>query len=428
MVHGSILQETIDIEEYEEVADLRKIVEKPEAIIEIEKVVVPSDEAISMTPRDDWLLANVYHDNSDNSKVEVPAEVTDVKRNTFIEVAEKFLDDYKEITSALFQKFRVVSNENFYFQSIKNYRLMLEGKKFLNARQKNLILGSVSKKLRLESEHLKLYRQNEPNEEIKRDLEDESAGIGKTTRDYFDDLVIVLEGKETDESELELICKNVEMSNFAKNILFNSLQTQNVEKQTKQKILGRNRKFQDNRFEFLRNRIKMLKNILIEENNVIQQLWEGATTLQKKMQLKKEIVQLYLKDSEIQASIEMLLFDFMTVLRSKELKQLWKKTTNLFSCINMRRVLFSDQPLLKSLGRLLEPYEITSELVEKMLNLISDEYVMDCMQQILKQSGNDFSDFMQIMNDEENKKFKNLRDKILEWNNWEEYALLIPSR
>ncbi|GIX87059.1 uncharacterized protein CEXT_161931 [Caerostris extrusa] len=122
----------------------------------------------------------------------------------------------------------------------------------------------------------------------------------------------------------------------------------------------------------------------------------------------------------------MLLFDCMTILKRKELQKLWIKTTNLFNGVSLRNVLAHGHPLLESLGRLLDPYDLPSQLVEKMLELISDGDCIDCIQQILDQTGTDFTGFVKIMNDDEDDAFKQLREKILCSSRWREYAFWIP--
>ncbi|GFY60351.1 uncharacterized protein TNIN_442841 [Trichonephila inaurata madagascariensis] len=116
----------------------------------------------------------------------------------------------------------------------------------------------------------------------------------------------------------------------------------------------------------------------------------------------------------------------MNILNTKDLKELWLKTTNLFSGISLRNVIAHGNPLLESLGTLLDPNDLPSELVRKMINLIRDEPVVDCMQQILEKAEYQFPKFMEFMNDEEDEQFKDLREKIKECKNWKDYAFLIP--
>ncbi|GBM20862.1 hypothetical protein AVEN_224109-1 [Araneus ventricosus] len=446
MFHDSTSQEATDTKERKEVVDLYENSEDPQQVILIEENYLPFSEAISMSSRDDWLLANVfniYHDYPG------PAEMIDVQRkrkkssefNIFVEHAAKFLDRYEAIANKIFQKIpkkkeRIVE---FHSGSIEKYCFILKGWTVLKNKEKDFIVRSVPKQFQnvpklkrrvkgllrskteftkeIEVELSKLNLKNKEIKEIKENIKfgiiDDATLIVDSARDYFSELKVMMESKEIDKKECELLCKKLELPDKAKDLLMKLLP-------------GQNKKVPGNQFEFLRNRIKILKNILIEETNAIQQLWERATTPRRKMHVKEKVIQLYLNNSEIQASVETLLFDCMAILSSKELKKLWKKTTNLFNGINLRNVLAHGHPLLESLGRLLDPYDLPSELVERMLTLISDEYAMDCMQQILEQSGTDFSGFMTIMNDEDNEQFKNLREQILECDQWKEYALLIP--
>ncbi|GBM20691.1 hypothetical protein AVEN_105933-1 [Araneus ventricosus] len=451
MFHDSISEETIGTEECREVVDLYENAEDPQTDIQTEENDLPFAEAIS-TPSNDWLLYNVFNVNQDypvNSKAESSAEMMVVKRNknknskfnTFLEHATTILDGYEAIAYDIFQKIpkKKERNVEFHSGSIEKYCMILKGWTVLTNGEKEFILQSVPKQFQntpelkrrvkgllrgkteftkeIEVELSKLNLKNKEIKEIKENIEfgliDDAIVIVDKARDHFSDLKVMMESEEIDKKECELLCKKLEIPDNAKDILMKL-------------VPGQNKKVPGNQFQFLRNRIKMLKNILIAENNAIQQLWERATTPRRKMHVKEKVIQLYLNNSEIQASVETLLFDCMTMLSSKELKILWKKTTNLFNGINLRNVLAHGHPLLESLGRLLDPYDLPSELVEKMLKLISDEYVIDCIQQILEQSGTDFSGFMKIMNDEEDEKFKNLREQILECDHWKEYALLIP--
>ncbi|CAL1279935.1 unnamed protein product [Larinioides sclopetarius] len=449
MFHESISQETIDVEDCTEVVDLYENSEDPQTEIHTEENDLPFLEVTS-TPSNDWLLSNVFNVNQDypvNSKAESSAETMVIKRNrnfkfnTFVEHATKILDGYEAIAYDIFQKIpnKKERNIEFHSGSIEKYCLILKGWTFLKNEQKQLIIESVPKRfqnvpelkrrvkdllrgktevnMEIEDELSKLKLKNKDIKEIKENIKfkliDDAILIVDSARDYFSELKVMVESVKIDKKECELLCKKLEIPDKSKDILMKLVPGQNV------KVPG-------NQFQFLRNRIRMLKHILIEENNAIKQLWERATTPRRKMHVKEKVIQLYLNNSEIQASVETLLYDCMIILSSKELKKLWKKTTNLFNGINLKNVLAHGHPLLESLGRLLDPYDLPSEMVEKMLKLISDECLIDCMQQILEQSGTDFSGFMKIMNDEEDEQFKKLREQILECDHWKEYALLIP--
>ncbi|GFR28145.1 uncharacterized protein TNCT_55521 [Trichonephila clavata] len=122
----------------------------------------------------------------------------------------------------------------------------------------------------------------------------------------------------------------------------------------------------------------------------------------------------------------MLLSDCMNILNTKDLKELWLKTTNLFNGISLRNFIAHGNPLLESFGRLLDPNDLPFELVGKMLNLVSDEPTIDCMQQILDKTEYQFTRFIKLMEDDKDEQFKDLRQKIKECKRWKDYALLIP--
>ncbi|GBM31940.1 hypothetical protein AVEN_74242-1 [Araneus ventricosus] len=434
MLDDSMSVKTIDSKEYEEAADHLENADDPETIILTEINDLSFAEA--STFHDDCLRAKGNHNRPANCGAEDPAAIKDVKRKYSIEDSATFLEKYKGIAHTIFQEFPDDSNKDFHFKYIENYCLKLEGKNILNENEKEFVLSSVPEKFRnvpklkkkiqgllrervefteeLQSELSTLKLKKQEIRDIKEEIEkygviDDTLCIVDSARDYFLDLTDVMKSEKLDKGEYELLCEKLELSDDAKNILFQLVPRQKGDK-----------------LEFLRNRINMLKNILIEENNTIRQLWE-STTPGSKMHVKEKIIELYLKDFETQASVETLLFHCMSISRNKNLKNLWKKTTNLFSGINLRNVLAHGHPLMESLGALLDPCDLPSELVGKMLQLISDENIIDCMQQILKQSGTDLKGFLEIMQDEENGQFKTLCEQILECDHWKAYAILMNS-
>ncbi|CAL1279911.1 unnamed protein product [Larinioides sclopetarius] len=389
----------------------------------------PFIEQISTTSCGDILQANVYPCPSVTSKVNCPSERSRVKNITLSEVAT-CLDDYQTLTWSLFQEFKANSHEYSYFKNIKSYCLVFERKTFSNNKGKkfsglniqiylqNLLelkKNTVSQQ-RKEAEFNKKSEDSQPNwnfpevtkkrQNNEQQMDYKFSGLSRTTDDSPLNIKSMMQSKDIAKDDNNKHNKD-EMFDESK-LIHPKL------------VLGQNEKVSNNRFEFFRSRIKLLKHILVD--NSIQKFWNNATTPQRKVYVREKIVQLYLNDSEIQASVEMLLFQFKTILRSKELEKLWEKTSSVFNAINMRNFLVNDHLRLDTLGRLLNPYE----LVEKMLDLISDEDVVDCMQQILEQSGGTFSDFMRIMNDDEKEDFQNLRDQIQQCLHWKQYALLIP--
>ncbi|CAL1279910.1 unnamed protein product [Larinioides sclopetarius] len=369
------------------------------------------------------------------------ADATNVcndKENSFIEKAETFLNDYKKFANILFQEFQVDPNEDFFFNNIENYCWIFKGHKILNETEKELILQSVPERfqnvlqlkrnvkdlltekteftkeieedlvtLNLNDKEIKKIKEN-----VKSGLTNDAIDIIDSAHDYFLDLKEKIELKEIDKSDYKLLCKKLKIPKYANEILLKVVKLEN-------------KKIPCNQFEFLLHRIEILENILIVENNGIAQLWNEATTPRRKMHVKEKIVQLYLNDSAIQASVEMLLFDCMNILDLHDLKHLRRKRTNLLNGIDLRNVLAHGNPLLEFLGRLLDPCDLPSELVEKMLKLISDKYVIDCIQQILEESQIASNDFMEILEDEG---LKHLSEPILNCNHFYDYAPLIKMR
>ncbi|GIY26774.1 uncharacterized protein CDAR_530041 [Caerostris darwini] len=392
----------------------------------------------------DWLVASVFNTSEDSviSNERESSEEMTRNMNALIGNSRMILEKYKHITDDMFQKFPGKKEDlEFHFENINKYCMILKGRKFLNQKEKDTILQSIPDKYKNTSsvkERLKILLENatalteeidselskltlkkcdrkEIIENIKLEIIDESFLIIESARDYFFDLKEQMETNEMSKKEYDVFCEKLEIPHNAKEILLSIVQNEN-----------RKFKIKDNKLTYFRNRIKLLKDILIHEKGDIEQLYEKANTLRSKKYLQEKIVQHYLNDSEVRASVEMLLFDCMTVLKTKELQKLWIKTTNLFNGVSLRNVLAHGHPLLESLGRLLDPYDLPSQLVEKMLELISDGECIDCIQQILDQTGTDFTGFVKIMNDDEDDIFKQLREKILCSSRWREYAFLIP--
>ncbi|KAF8774882.1 hypothetical protein HNY73_017387 [Argiope bruennichi] len=376
MFNDDISEKINDTMECKQVDDIDGNTEHLQKLILTEENDLPFSETNNII-HDDWLLADIfnnYQDSTVNCEAEDPASMMDAERNwkknskfnAFKEDVATILNNYEVIAYNMFKKIpgKKERNIEFHFGCIEKYCLILKGWTILSKKEKESILESVPKQLQnipelkqeiksllKEKNHVtkeievELKKLNLKNQEIKEIAENikfglinDAESIVDSARNYFLDLKNMLELEEIDKKECELLCKKLEIPDNVKDILMKL-------------VPGQNKKIPGNQFEFLRNRIKMLKNILIDENVAIQQLWERAITPRRKMHVKEKIIQLYLNNSQIQAAVETLLFDCMTILSSKELKNLWKKTTNLFNGINLRNVLAHGHPLLESVRK-----------------------------------------------------------------------------
>ncbi|GBN87744.1 hypothetical protein AVEN_272222-1 [Araneus ventricosus] len=130
----------------------------------------------------------------------------------------------------------------------------------------------------------------------------------------------------------------------------------------------------------LLNRIKHLYQMSVNEQYDILYLWERVKSFKAKQYLVYKIVQRYFRESSFQASLEMLLFDCVGILKNNEdLKYFWLKDSYLFNGIDVRNVLAHGDPLLESIGDILDPKDLPSELVKKMLQLFEDRECIEAL-------------------------------------------------
>ncbi|CAL1286848.1 unnamed protein product [Larinioides sclopetarius] len=141
----------------------------------------------------------------------------------------------------------------------------------------------------------------------------------------------------------------------------------------------------------LLNRIEHLHRISIDEQYDIRFLWERVKSSKAKQYLVYKIVQRYFREPSFQASMEILLFDCIEILRNyKPFKRFLLKDSYLFNGIDVRNVLAHGDPLLESIGDILDPKDLPSELVKKMLQLFDDRECIEALcdlWQKAKQSG-----------------------------------------
>lgn len=107
-----------------------------------------------------------------------------------------------------------------------------------------------------------------------------------------------------DKKKFELLCEKMKFSEEVLNILRKLVSGQ------KQKIVKSN-------VEILLNRIKLLKEILIEENKEIFYLWNKIKSKQSQQFFFGKLVQRYLEERQFRAAVEMLLFDCMMLVGHK---------------------------------------------------------------------------------------------------------------
>ncbi|KFM63537.1 hypothetical protein X975_19519, partial [Stegodyphus mimosarum] len=171
----------------------------------------------------------------------------------------------------------------------------------------------------------------------------------------------------------------------------------------------------------LLNRIHHLKTLVIETNSDVRNLWDNAKNWKTKQYTTYKVVQLYMRDPQFQASIETLLFDCMNITRHKRLGLLWKKASNLFNGINLRNVLGHGSPILENLGELLDPEDLPSALVNEILQLMADEDAITAMRDLHRLTKGNFDN---VMEQDQNDEYKELRDRVKICDRWKEYSSL----
>ncbi|GFT17852.1 uncharacterized protein NPIL_150801 [Nephila pilipes] len=410
--------------------------------VEDSKTELSRQTVLNNVMHNEWNLKEVFNISQDffiNDEVkDLEVQNNGDVSNILIKTAETIVTDYEVIMKDIFEKNRGYKVERFSFKNIKKFWMILKGEQFLNEKIDTILnsipeqfqnipstkqkLETLLKKEKIIPEEIgkeldKLPLKDKKKKEIIKDVE-----VGLTpdvlytinlVPDYFSDLKLKIAANEINKGDCNIFCDRLQIPDECRKTLL-------------QLISGNVPKISGNMFEFFRHRIKLLKKILIDENENIKELWENATSLRKKKYLHDKLVQIYVSDPEIQASVEMLLSDCMNILNTKDLKKLWLKTNNLFNGISLRNVISHGNPLLETLGRLLDPNDLPFELVGKMIQLISDEPAIDCMQQILEQTKYHFSKFVELMEDDNDVQFNDLREKIKECERWKEYTLLIP--
>ncbi|GFU25738.1 uncharacterized protein NPIL_276051 [Nephila pilipes] len=182
---------------------------------------------------------------------------------------------------------------------------------------------------------------------------------------------------------------------------------------------------------FLINRITQMKKILIFEDRIISSLWRQLYPFLKNKDVERYMkflmVQRYMKEKQIRIPLEMLLFDCMGILKQKEFSDLWEKANNMFVGANMIELMAHGNPVVESAGSLLDPNDLPSEIVGKILELIKDEEALKALSRLwvetkLCKSSEFRSD---VLNNEE-KKFAPLRRQIKTCDRWENYMKLLP--
>ncbi|KAF8792282.1 hypothetical protein HNY73_003899 [Argiope bruennichi] len=183
-------------------------------------------------------------------------------------------------------------------------------------------------------------------------IEKDEQDIFKKNNDREDDIDCLMKFTETDEGN-HLLLK----MDFSDN---DDLQRKVLE-------------FLNRKVEFLLDRISYLKAILIEEDEEILSLWNWGKSEAIKTHTRYLMRQRYRREKDVRASLEMLLFDCMNILKTRSsLSRLWSKANDLFSGVSLRDILSHGSTILEIVGGYLDQDDLPSHFIDKMLELIED--------------------------------------------------------
>ncbi|GFT07035.1 uncharacterized protein NPIL_520231 [Nephila pilipes] len=281
---------------------------------------------------------------------------------------------------------------------------------FLNEHQKRNIKKSYQKHLKKSNEgflELSLDSNSEPLDAAGLKSWKKIVDIITETPTPDKILNLIFEKKYVSESKLQLLYKEIKFSDKTKVKL--------------SELMKNSKKLEDDNIGNLLNRISKLKKIAIDDRSDVQFLWEKAKSPQTINYIVYKIVQRYFRESTFQASLEMLWFDCVTILEEVgDFKDFGVKTSYLFNGIDVRNVLAHGDPLLESIGGILDPRDFPSELVKKMLHLLEDYESIKALHDIWKKMkllhAHDFS---------KNDDCKTLRESIIRSRRWRKYFKLL---
>ncbi|KFM75955.1 hypothetical protein X975_24422, partial [Stegodyphus mimosarum] len=227
-----------------------------------------------------------------------------------------------------------------------------------------------------------------------------------------DDVTKVL-GK-VEETENKLIIIN--------NDFRNSLYKMNFPLKLQKKILN----FMNQKMEFLLDRIRLLKKILIDEDEEIKALWTRGRSEAIRKHTRFLMAQRYLKEGDLRASMEMLLLDCLNTV-GKDKSPLFRKLDNLFAGVKMRDFLSHGSAILESIGGLLDSEDVPSEIVRISLELIEDADSLKAMSELFhKLKPLTTEDMEVIIKDTKTDEFTKMREQIKKCKEWKTYLHILP--
>lgn len=185
--------------------------------------------------------------------------------------------------------------------------------------------------------------------------------------------------------------------------------------------------FLTKKVHILIERMKSLRNILIDEDDEIQKVWTWGKSKAMKHHMKFLMRQRYIRDVTVRASLDMAFFDCVNILHKSDLSDLYEKSTDLFSGIDLRNVLAHRTNIPETIGGILDEDDFPSVMIEKMLELIDDLEAVESIFNLFPKIGIlEEKYFVDWINNASDGTFKKEIKAIRECERWERYLFLFP--
>lgn len=339
----------------------------------------------------------------------------------------------------IFKNFPTDLHLKFTFPNILSFNDKLKDFDILSVKEKQQIMRRVSEYVIRSADLIRLLKfqleSNTVSEDMKNQLQ--KMVMPEITRDSLRKLINV-----SNEEALELLSNvrevldinklcNVDVPNLFlkpnREEHLNMLLKIRFPKQLKKKILS----ILNARLWFLIDRIGKLKTILIFEDENISFMWKSGkwqNDVDVEKHMKLLMVQRFIMEKDVRASLEMLLFDCLNLLEREKLKNLWEKSNDFFNGANLVDVLGHGNIILQTVGSLLIPEDLPSEFIESVVELMKDRDSLQALSELWKKTKLcKRKTFLEELNSDKKDEFTCLRRRIRKCGvRADEYAELLP--
>ncbi|KAF8770397.1 hypothetical protein HNY73_017935 [Argiope bruennichi] len=186
-------------------------------------------------------------------------------------------------------------------------------------------------------------------------------------------------------------------------------------------------KLVNQKIEFLIKKINLIENILIDEEDDIRDLVKWGRSDEIKDYNKFLMRQRYVMELDVKSSLEMLLFDCMNIMdKRKDLVDIYTKMDNMFAGVDLRNILSHGNILIDTLGTLLDPDDLPSEIIIKMLELIDDKKALKALSDLwIKKKPMTTEELERLIKNQN--ECQNPND-VINCPRWKSYAVFLPTR